>query len=167
MKKLLLIIICALFPTLFASAQGVVENACPETGNYSEGAENETPKSVFSGEFECKETGFRLHLNLDAEDILIPGMSFLGPTNGYLDGVTNNHVYGVWMLLKFDFSNDGKKVRLRFSNDIGSDSQDVDLTLLDDDSIKYEAIGTNTIRKVEGGKKLVKTPSVMVLKRKK
>lgn len=105
----------------------------------------------------------RLFLDLDEETIDIPGMSFLGPTNGYLDGIDNNHVYGVWMLLKFTIM--GNKVQLRFTNDIGSDSQDITLTRIDDNTFDYEANGTNVIRKVEGGKKLVKIPSTMRLHR--
>lgn len=172
MKKLILLVLCALYAAFSASAQ--TENTCCDSTTCAKAeacakAEDcaEAEACVFTGEFTNDETGFRLHLNLDEEAIDIPGMSFLGPTNGYLDGKTNNHVYGVWMLLKFELSADGRKVKLRFSNDIGSDSQDVELTLVDNDTIKYEAIGTNAIRKVEGGKKLVKTPSSMILKRKK
>lgn len=160
MKKLILFALCALCVTFAANAQ-TESTSCDST------ACAETEKCAFTGEFFNNETGFRLHLDLEEESIEIPGMSFLGATNGYLDGKTNNHVYGVWMLLKFELSDDGRKVKLRFSNDIGSDSQDVQLTLIDDDTVKYEALGTNTIRKVEGGKKLVKTPSSMILTRKK
>lgn len=121
-------------------------------------------KSQFTGSFECEETGVRLFLNLDEENIEIPGMSFLGMTNGYMDGKTNNHVYGVWMLLSF--KEEGDKVKLRFSNDVGSDSQDIVLTKIDENTYSYEAIGPNCVRKVESGRKLVKIPSTMTLHKK-
>lgn len=174
MKKLFPLAFCALSAVLNANAQ--TENTCckntatccKNTTSCCDSTQCAEPATnIFTGDFTNDETGFRLHLNLDEEAIEIPGMSFLGLTNGYLDGKTNNHVYSVWMLLKYEMNADGRKVKLRFSNDIGSDSQDVELTLIDDDTIKYEALGINSIRKVEGGKKLVKTPSSMILNRKK
>lgn len=119
-------------------------------------------ESVFNGVFCNDDTGFRLHLNLDEENVEIPGMSFLGLTHGYLDGKTNNHVYGVWMLVSHQMH--GNQVRLRFSNDIGSDSQDILLTALNDSTFLYETTGGNCIRKVSG-RKLEKTPSTMMLYR--
>ena len=119
-------------------------------------------ESVFNGVFCNDDTGFRLHLNLDEENVEIPGMSFLGLTHGYLDGKTNNHVYGVWMLVSHQMH--GNQVRLRFSNDIGSDTQDSLLTALNDSSFLYETTGGNCIRKVSG-RKLEKTPSTMMLYR--
>lgn len=116
----------------------------------------------FTGNFLCKETGLRLHLDLNNESIEIPGMSFLGETHGYLDGTTNNHVYGVWMLIRH--SVEGNKAKLRFTNDIGSDSQDIVLTLVNDSTLEYNAVGSNSIRKVEG-RKLVKIPASMTLHR--
>lgn len=118
--------------------------------------------SPFNGTFKCEETGLMIHLDLDNESLEIPGMSFLGLSHGYLDGISNNHVYGVWMLIKH--SVEGKKAKLRFTNDIGSDSQDIVLTLVNDSTLQYNATGNNVIRKVEG-RKLVKTPSAMTLKR--
>lgn len=120
-------------------------------------------KSDFNGNLVNEELGVNLHLNLDEESIIIPGMSFLGPTNGYLDGKTNNHVYGVWMLINFKV--EGNKAKLRFSNDIGSDSQDITLTQLDENTFEYVATGGNAIRKVQGGNKLVKIASSMTLHR--
>lgn len=118
--------------------------------------------SPFNGRFVCDETGLQLCLDLDEESIDVPGMSFLGKTNGYLDGKTNNHVYGVWMLMKF--SVEDNKAKLRFTNDIGSDSQDITLTRIDDTHYEYTATGGNSIRKVVG-RKLVKIPANMTLRR--
>lgn len=119
-------------------------------------------QSKFTGTFLCEETGLRLHLDLDSESIQVPGMSFLGETHGYLDGKTNNHVYGVWMLIRH--SEENNKAKLRFTNDIGSDSQDIVLTWTNDSTLEYNALGGNAIRKVEG-RKLVKIPSTMILHR--
>lgn len=120
-------------------------------------------QSPFSGNFESPETGLRLHLDLDEETIEVPGMSFFGKTHGYLDGRTNEHVYGVWMLIRHSI--EGNKVKLRFSNDTGSDSQDIVLTQVNDSTFSYHATGNNSIRKVEG-RKLVRIPSTMTLYRK-
>lgn len=119
-------------------------------------------QSKFTGKFLSEETGLRLHLDLDSESIEVPGMSFLGETHGYLDGKTNNHVYGVWMLIRH--SVESNKAKLRFTNDIGSDSQDIVLTWVNDSTLEYNAVGNNSIRKVEG-RKLVKIPSSMILHR--
>lgn len=119
--------------------------------------------SLFKGDFISEETGIQLHLDLEEETVEIPGLSFLGPSNGYLDGKTNNHVYGTWMLVKF--SVDGNKAKLRFTNDIGSDSQDIVLIYNDDDNISYSTTGGNCIRRVEN-RKLVKTQSTTTLKKK-
>lgn len=174
MKRLIFSLLCVIFPASVVFAQN--DKACNTSSGVIAIDEDsvecdsaiceEEVACIFNGEYESEQTGLRLHLNLDEESINIPGMSFLGATNGYLDGKTNNHVYGVWMLLKFELSDDEKMVKLRFSNDIGSDSQDVLLTLIDSNTLKYEAIGGNSIRKVEGGRKLVKIPSSMILKRK-
>lgn len=119
-------------------------------------------KSLFNGRYVCDETGLQIYLDLDEESIDVPGMSFLGKTNGYLDGKTNNHVYGVWMLMKF--SVEGNKAKLRFTNDIGSDSQDITITRIDDTHYEYATTGGNNIRKVVG-RKLVKIPATMTLRR--
>lgn len=118
-------------------------------------------QSIFNGTLCNDEIGLRLHLDLDEESIEIPGMSFLGTTHGYLDGKTNNHVYGVWMLIRHKAK--GKdKVELRFSNDTGSDSQTILLTALSDSTFLYEATGKNCVRKVVG-RRLEKIPSSMEL----
>lgn len=119
--------------------------------------------SLFKGDFVNEETGIQIHLDLEEETIEVPGLSFIGPTHGYLDGKTNNHIYGTWMLVKF--SVEGRKAKLRFTNDIGSDSQDIVLVYTDDTHITYETTGGNCIKRVEN-RKLVKTPSSTVLHKK-
>lgn len=157
MKQLLSLLI------LFCMGMAAGAQNLEQTDSLAAVTEDAKECCIFNGDFICDETGLRLHLDLDNETIDIPGMSFLGSTYGYLDGTDNNHVYGVWMLLKF--SVEGNKAKLRFSNDIGSDSQDVSLTMNADGTISYSALGANNIKKVEGGRKLVKIPATMTLHR--
>lgn len=116
----------------------------------------------FKGDFVNDETGFQIHLDLYEETIEVPGLEFLGTMNGYLNGKTRNHVYGVWTLVKFVIQD--KKAKLRFVNDIGSDTQDVTLTVIDDETLDYAATGGNSIRRVQDNK-WAKTPSSMKLYR--
>ena len=115
---------------------------------------NDTTRAVFSND----QIGLTIHLDLGKESLTIPGMSYLGPVNGYMDG----NIYGVWMLIKHEVK-DGKAL-LRFTNDIGADSQDITLTPLPDGTYKYQAVGGNNIRRVQG-RKLVKITDIMVMKR--
>lgn len=113
----------------------------------------------FEGHFFCKETGVNLYLNLYEETLEAPGFSFLGKMNGYMkDGI-----YGTWMVIKSTIKNDNKAI-VRFSNDIGSDSQDIELTINADSTYSYRAIGGNAIRRAVG-RKLVKVTGEMTFKR--
>lgn len=116
--------------------------------------------SLFKGTFVSEETGIQLHLDLEDETVEVPGLSFIGPTHGYLDGKTINDVYGAWPLVKF--SVEGNKAKLRFTNDIGSDSQDIVLVYTDDEHISYNTTGGNCIKRVEN-RKLVRTQSSTTL----
>lgn len=113
----------------------------------------------FEGHFFCKETGVNLYLNLYEETLEAPGFSFLGKMNGYMkDGI-----YGTWMVTKSTIKSDHKAI-VRFSNDIGSDSQDIELTLNADSTYTYHAVGGNAIRRAVG-RKLVKVTGEMTFKR--
>lgn len=113
----------------------------------------------FEGHFFCKETGVNLYLNLYEETLEAPGFSFLGKMNGYMkDGI-----YGTWMVIKSNIKSDNKAI-VRFSNDIGSDSQDIELTLNADSTYTYRAVGGNAIRRAVG-RKLVKVAGEMTFKR--
>lgn len=114
----------------------------------------------FEGHFFCKETGVNMYLNLYEETLTAPGFEFLGPMHGYMkDGI-----YGTWMITKFTIKDDNKAV-IRFSNDIGSDSQDIEFTQKTDSTYTYHAIGGNSIRRAVG-RKLVKVTGEMVFERK-
>ena len=113
----------------------------------------------FEGHFYCKETGVNMYLNLYEETRLAPGFSFLGKMHGYMkDGI-----YGTWMITKFNIKD--QKATIRFSNDIGSDSQDIEFTQKSDSLYTYHAVGANSIRRAVG-RKLVKVTGDMVFVRK-
>lgn len=113
----------------------------------------------FKGHFFCKETGVNMYINLYEEDIEAPGFSFLGKMHGYMrDGI-----YGTWMIVQSELKD--KKALIRFSNDIGSDSQDIEFVQQNDSTFTYETKGGNAIRKAVG-RKLEKVPGKMVFIRK-
>ena len=105
----------------------------------------------FKGYFYEKDEKIALYLDLYETTLTVPGMSFLGKVNGYMQG----NIYGVWMLTKFTTKK--KKATLRFSNDLGADSQTIQLTFLNDSTIKYEAIDGNHIKRAHK-RKLIKIP---------
>lgn len=112
----------------------------------------------FEGHFFSKELGVNLYINLYEETLTAPGFSFLGKMHGYMkDGI-----YGTWMITKCHI--DGNCAKIRFSNDIGSDTQDVELKIKDDDTYTYHAIGGNAVRKAVG-RKLVKVSGDMTFVR--
>ena len=114
--------------------------------------------SLFKGEFYNEEIGLKLHLDLYNESLEVPDMAFLGPVGGYMDG----SIYGVWMLTKRERK--GGTAILRFTNDIGSDSQTIELKPLPDGTYQYTALEGNNVRRVKG-RKLVKVPDIMIMKR--
>ncbi len=113
----------------------------------------------FEGHFVCKDVGVSLHLNLYEENMDVPNFSFLGKTHGYMDG---KGLYGTWILTRCSVKKN--TATLRFSNDIGSDSQDVSLTLNADSTYSFHAINGNALRKAEG-RKLVKITGDMTFNR--
>lgn len=117
-------------------------------------AQNNTTLRPFEGHFYCKDTGVHIHLNLYEANLEAPGFSFLGKMNGYMSG----GIYGTWMLISHQLK--GKKALLRFSNDIGSDSQDIEFTQITDSTYTYRAINGNAIRRAVG-RKLVKVTGDM------
>ena len=103
MKKLFLLFFLIFTPFLRSHAQAV--------------AINDTTRASFY----CEAEGIRIYLDMGKESLTVPGMSFLGPVHAYMAG----RIYGVWMLTKSERK--GGTVILRFTNDIGSDSQTVEL----------------------------------------
>ena len=112
----------------------------------------------FAGHFFCKETGTHLYLNLYETNLTAPGFGFLGKMNGYMNG----DIYGTWMLISHKEKNG--KATLRFSNDIGSDSQNIEFTQQSDSIFNYQAVGGNAIKRAKG-RSLVKVTDHMVFRK--
>ena len=113
---------------------------------------------TLTGTFYNDDIGLRLHVDLGKERLIVTGMAFLGPVFAYMDG----RIYGSWMLVKKEVKN-GKAI-LRFTNEIGSDSQDVELTQTADGNYFYRTLGGNNVKKVVG-RRLVKIADSMPMKR--
>ena len=141
MKKLIAILALLAAPVL--SAQTVA------------GADGQRP---FEGHYYCSETGVHLYLNLYEAILTVPGSEFLGPMHGYMQG----GIYGTWMITARKV--EGAVARLRFANDIGSDTQSVDFRQVSDSVFTYQAVGGNAIRKAVGTK-LVRVTGSMKFRR--
>ena len=115
-------------------------------------------KRIFKGTFKEKNEKIEIRLDLYKASLYVPGMTFIGKVHGYMTG----DIYGIWMLTSFKTK--GKKATLRFSNDLGSDSQSIKLTAVNDSIFEYEAIDGNHIRKVHN-RKLVKIPTKLCFTR--
>ena len=108
----------------------------------------------------CPEEKIDLVMNLYEESVTVPGMEMFGPMNGYLGG----NIYGVWSITSFDIESD-KSASLRVSNDLGSETQKIQLTQLNDSTWKMAFVGRNVVKRVNG-KKLVKIPDSFLMKKK-
>lgn len=106
----------------------------------------------------CLEENIILNIDLYEESVKVPGMEMFGPMNGYLGG----NIYGVWSVTSFKIQND-KTATLRLSNDLGSETQKVTLTLQSDSTYTLRFDGTNVVKRVVGNK-LVKIPSEFSMK---
>ena len=102
-----------------------------------------TARSPFKCTLYDRENKIYLHLDLYEESINVPGMEMFGPMNGYMNG----NVYGIWMITSSK----------RLSNDLGSETQEVKLTVENDSTYLLEQQGGTVIKKVVN-KKLVKIP---------
>ena len=107
----------------------------------------------------CPEEKIDLFMDLYEESIKVPGMEMFGPMNGYLGG----NIYGVWTITSFQIDSD-KSASMRVSNDLGSETQKIQVTQLNDSTWKMEFIGRNVVKRVNG-KKLVKIPSTYLMKK--
>lgn len=97
-----------------------------------------------------------LKLDLYEESIEVPQMEEFGGMNGYLLG----DIYGTWVVTSGEII-DSTHAKLRLSNDFGSETQEALLTLTGDSICKMELKGGVVIKRVEGGKKLVKIGSTL------
>ena len=107
----------------------------------------------FKGHFVNRENNVHLHIDLYEESLIAPGYSFLGSVPGYINGT----VYGTWLMVSHKVKNN-RQATLRFSNDIGSDAQNIEIEILNDSTLSYRATGSAVIKKVVN-RKLVKIPT--------
>ncbi len=107
------------------------------------------------------EAQINLHIDLYEESIEVPGMSMFGPMNGYING---KGVYGVWMVTTCKIKSD-KEAVIHLSNDLGSETQVVELTLQNDSTCIFEQVNGNVIKKAVN-RKLVKIPSKLTFQKK-
>ncbi len=108
----------------------------------------------------CPEENLNLHLDLYEESIEVPGLEMFGPMNGYMDG----DIYGVWYVTSSKIKND-REATIKMGNELGSENQKMTLIQLNDSTWKLRFEGYNAVKRVRG-KKLVKTPSEYLLKKK-
>lgn len=87
-----------------------------------------------------------LKIDLQEESIMVPGMEIFGPMHGYLGG----NVYGVWTITSFKLKKD--KAILRMSNDLGSETQEVELTQFNDSTYTLKLVGTVLVKRAVGNK---------------
>ena len=111
----------------------------------------QTENQPFKGYFFNENEKVALYLDLYEASLTVPGMSFLGKVNGYMNG----NIYGVWMLTKFKVNS--KNATLRFSNDQGADAQTIKLQMVNDSLFRYQAVDGNHIKRVHK-RRLIKIP---------
>lgn len=110
-------------------------------------------QSLFKGLFYNTETKMQLHLDLDSETVKVPGLPFLGGTNGYMSG---GIIYGTWFIT--DFKKDKNSATIRLTNDFGADTQVLNITHIKADTFNIELQQPVVIKKVVKNK-LVKIGS--------
>ena len=91
------------------------------------------PVHHLNARFTTVKTKFYLHLDLYEESVNVPGMEMFGPMNGYMNG----NVYGIWMITSSKIENE-KTATFRLSNDLGSETQEVKLTVENDSTYSLE-----------------------------
>ena len=111
-------------------------------------------QQTFKGIFWSEEEGIYLRLDLYEETLPVPGMDYLGQTNGYMEG----NVYGIWMVTSSRIKNRTATVKL--ANDFGSESQVITLTAENDSTLLYKAKEPAVIKRAVK-RKLVKIPDTI------
>ncbi len=117
----------------------------------------------FKGSYYDPENKISFHIDLYEETVNVPGMEMFGPMHGYMSG-TNGSVYGVWMITTSKVENEDKEATIRLSNDLGSETQEARLALLNDSIMTFEQQGSIVIKKVVN-RKLVKIPRKLIFKK--
>lgn len=113
--------------------------------------------------FRCNLTNddhkINLVIDLYEESIVAPGMEMFGPMHGYMNG----DIYGTWIVTSAKVST-GNEAILHLSNDLGSETQEAELTMENDSIFSLKLTDGVVIKKVVK-KKLVKIPQKIVFKR--
>lgn len=99
-----------------------------------------------------------LDIDLYEESIDVPGMEMFGPMNGYLGG----NIYGVWTVTSFQIKKD--KAILRLSNDMGSETQEAELSQTSDSTYTLKLLGSTVVKRAEGRKLHKITPTLKMIK---
>lgn len=99
-----------------------------------------------------------LDIDLYEESIDVPGMEMFGPMNGYLGG----NIYGVWTVTSFQIKKD--KAILRLSNDMGSETQEAELSQTSDSTYTLKLLGSTVVKRAEGRKLHKITPTLKMFK---
>lgn len=105
----------------------------------------------FRGTFASKELGLKMVIDLYAETVEVPGLEMFGPLNGYINGTG---MYRTWYVSTIKQTDDEKAI-VHFSNDLGSETQTVELTMKGDSLLHFRTVGSCVMKKAVG-KKLVK-----------
>lgn len=111
-------------------------------------------------ELTCPNEKINLNIDLYDESIEVPGMEMFGPMNGYLNG----DIYGVWYVTGFDIKDD-RNVTIKVANDLGSENQKISLIQTSDSTWTLKFEGQQVVKRAVG-KKLVKIPRELVMKKK-
>ena len=114
----------------------------------------------FRGTFVAKELGLKMVIDLYNESIEVPEMEMFGPMNGYIRGAG---LYRTWYISKIRKCGETLAI-VHFSNDLGSETQPVELTLQGDSLLHFHEIEGSVMKKAEG-KKLVKILTKFTMKR--
>ena len=100
-----------------------------------------------------------MKINLYEENIEVPSMEMFGPMYGYMNG----NIYGIWCATSAKVIDDRHAV-IRFSNDLGSETQEVHLTIRDDSTYLFKQVNGVSMKKVVK-KKLVKLPQTLIFEK--
>ena len=116
--------------------------------------------SVFSGLLYNNDTMMAIHLNLDSANVKVPGLPFLGGTNGYM---SNGILYGTWIVT--DFKVDKNNATIRLTNDFGADTQKLLISHIKADTFSVELQQPIAMRRVVKGKLVKINPKYIFIKR--
>lgn len=113
-------------------------------------AQNPFKKTLYN-----KEYNLTLNMDLYNESIEVPSMEMFGLMNGYLSG----NIYRLWIITSAKVES-SEQATIRLSNDLGSETQEVKLTVQNDSTYLFEQVDGVAIKRVVK-KKLIKIPRLL------